>query len=271
VIDCIESFDLLNSIRAKIFNRNLLLKMFNIFVFLCLEMFPCLIYLSRYVLFWFLVIQYCFSTYETCLKDKNSKFGFNLTEHEKNRKNCTIRADLLFLLDISNSIDQNEFEELKINLIELIEKLDIASNNIHLGLLTFADKITLEQPLTSNRQIKFQLKNIIDDLEQDVDGRLTTKALELSKTLFSLSERALETNVTQITILFSTGRFRDSEIRFVRKEANILKSKCHLLTVGIGKFIAKMSLKMIASCPEYYLTFSQINAAIELIAAETCF
>jgi hypothetical protein len=234
-------------------------------------MYACLIVLSRYVLLWFLVIQIFFSIHETCLKDKNSKSGFNLTEHENNRKNCTIKADLLFLLDISNSIDQNEFEELKISLIELIENLDIASNNIHLGLLTFSDKITLEQPLSSNRQIKFQLKNIIDDLNQDIDARLSTKALELSRTLLSLSERALETNVTKITILFSTGRFRDNEIRFVRKEANILKSKCHLLTVGIGKFIAKMSLKMIASCPEYYLTFSQIKTAIELIAAETCF
>lgn len=181
---------------------------------------------------------------------------------------CIRAADVMLIIDTSNRIDQNEFDNMRLSLINFIESLEIADDKINLAILVFSDRIKFLQPFTSNKFDKIIIKNKINDLKQSIDASLTTRALNFAKLSLQLSNR--NQKIPRIAILFSNGAFQDNEIRFVRKESNFLKNAAQFITVGIGKGSKSNSLKMLASCPNYFIQFDMLKLLVKSISGLNC-
>lgn len=184
------------------------------------------------------------------------------------KESCTFAADVLLIVDTSNRIDQNEFDNMKLNLINFIDSLDIGSDKINLGILVYSDRIKFLQPFTSNKFDKIVIKNKINDLKQSIDASLSTRAINFAKLTLQLSNR--DQKIPRISILFSNGAFHDNEIRFVRKESNFLKNVSQFITVSVGKSTKNNSLKMLASCPNYSIQFDMLKMLVKSISGSNC-
>jgi hypothetical protein len=186
---------------------------------------------------------------------------------------CSITADVLLTIDTSNKISHNEFDNIKSKLIEFIDNLDIDINKIKIGILTFGDKIKQLHHMTSNKFEKQLIKNKINDLEQTKDAGLTTKTLNFAKLIFQMSQsqRSFLNKIPKIVILVSTGFFNENEIILIRREVNQLKMVSKLITVdALGNGLVNRNLRMIASCPNYYVRFDSLLNLLKSISAQNC-
>lgn len=183
---------------------------------------------------------------------------------------CSGAFDLLILLDSGKEIDENEFDTSKLIITEFIKKLNVGEDKVHVGVISYADRVKLVQPLLTTNQTFELIENRINEIEQLDVSSWTPFALNFAKTVFNSSDRSSNTLIPKITILFTNGNVKDNEIKLLRKEANSLKNLCHVLTVGIGKNIKKNILKMIASCPNYLINSDRLHSLTTKIVCGSC-
>lgn len=184
---------------------------------------------------------------------------------------CSSTAELLLIIDTSNKLSHNEFDNMKFKLIEFIDSLEIDLNKFNIGILTFSDKIKQLHHMTSNKFEKQLIKNKINDLEQSKDAGLTTKTLNFAKLIFQMSQRSFSNQIPKIVILVSTGFYNDNEIISIRREVNQLKMISQLVTVDVlGNGLVNRNLKMIASCPNYYVRFDGLLNLLKSLSAQNC-
>ncbi len=57
---------------------------------------------------------------------------------------CEGQADVVFVMDVSGSIGDGNFETMRAFMVELVDVLDVTSGNINVALITFSDDARLE-------------------------------------------------------------------------------------------------------------------------------
>nr|XP_005545791.1 PREDICTED: collagen alpha-5(VI) chain isoform X1 [Macaca fascicularis] len=178
-------------------------------------------------------------------KEERVHFGQNFDalksiKNEVVREICTekgcedMKADIMFLVDSSWSIGNENFRKMKIFMKNLLTKIQIGADKTQIGVVQFSD--TTKEEFQLNRYFTRQeISDAIDRMSLINKGTLTGKALNFVGQYFTHSKGA-RLGAKKFLILITDGVARD----YVRDPARILRGK-NVTIFSVGVYNANRS------------------------------
>ncbi|XP_069076625.1 matrilin-2 isoform X2 [Pleurodeles waltl] len=200
--------------------------------------------------------------------------GYTLREDGKECRRCTEGPiDLVFVIDGSKSLGEDNFEIVKQFVNGILDSLEISPKAARVGLLQYSTRVRTEFTLAQHSSAQ-EMKKAVSQMNYMGKGSMTGQAL---KHMFykSFSEvegaRASVFRVPKVAIVFTDGRAQDDVAVWAKK------AKHHGITIyaiGVGKAIEE-ELREIASIPEnrhlfYAEDFSSMGVLTEKLKASIC-
>uniref|UniRef100_A0A7N5JZH2 Matrilin-2 n=1 Tax=Ailuropoda melanoleuca TaxID=9646 RepID=A0A7N5JZH2_AILME len=199
----------------------------------------------------------CKSTYHgcehICVNRGNSYIckcseGFVLAEDGRRCKRCTEGpVDLVFVIDGSKSLGEENFEIVKQFVTGIIDSLAVSPKAARVGLLQYSTQVRTEFTLRNFNSAK-DMKKAVAHMKYMGKGSMTGLALKhMFERSFTQVEgaRPLSTRVPRVAIVFTDGRAQDDVSEWASKaQANGIT----MYAVGVGKAIEE-ELQEIASEP----------------------
>uniref|UniRef100_A0A671KVJ0 VWFA domain-containing protein n=1 Tax=Sinocyclocheilus anshuiensis TaxID=1608454 RepID=A0A671KVJ0_9TELE len=155
-------------------------------------------------------------------------------------------ADIVFLVDGSNSIGPANFLQIREFLSSLVENFEVAPDRIRIGLVQYSDTPYTEFSL-STYQNKEEILSYIQKLRYKTGGKFTGKGLEfmLKQHFVEKAGSRAQQNVPQIAIVITDGDSQDE----VKSQAQELRQRgIKIFAIGI-KDANETLLRQIASEP----------------------
>ncbi|NWQ75059.1 MATN2 protein, partial [Columbina picui] len=194
--------------------------------------------------------------------------GYVLKEDQKTCRTCTEGpVDLVFVIDGSKSLGEDNFEIVKQFVLGILDALEISPKAARVGLLQYSTEVRTEFTLRQFSSAK-DMKKAVSQMKYMGRGSMTGLALkQMFERSFTETEgaRPFSANVPRISIVFTDGRAQDevSEWAARAKQNGII-----IYAVGIGKAIEEELLE-IASEPSYkHLFYAEDFTAMEDISEE---
>ncbi|XP_006859256.1 PREDICTED: matrilin-2 isoform X2 [Chrysochloris asiatica] len=199
---------------------------------------------------------------QTCVNNGNSYIckcsqGFVLAEDGKRCKRCTEGPiDLVFVIDGSKSLGEENFETVKQFVTGIIDSLAVSPKAARVGLLQYSTQVRTEFTLRNFSSAR-DMKKAVAHMKYMGKGSMTGLALKhMFERSFTQVEgaRPLSTRVPRVAIVFTDGRAQDDVSEWASKaKANGIT----VYAVGVGKAIEE-ELQEIASEPtDKYLFYAE--------------
>uniref|UniRef100_A0A673JVD8 Collagen alpha-6(VI) chain-like n=1 Tax=Sinocyclocheilus rhinocerous TaxID=307959 RepID=A0A673JVD8_9TELE len=155
-------------------------------------------------------------------------------------------ADIVFLVDGSNSIGPANFQQIREFLSSLVENFEVAPDRIRIGLVQYSDTPYTEFSL-STYQNKEEILSYIQNLRYKTGGTFTGKGLEfmLKQHFVEKARSQVQQNVPQIAIVI-TGSDSQDEVESQAQE--LMQRGIKMFAIGI-KDANETLLRQIASEP----------------------
>ncbi|KAG8520458.1 Matrilin-2, partial [Galemys pyrenaicus] len=174
--------------------------------------------------------------------------GFVLAEDRRRCKRCTEGPiDLVFVIDGSKSLGEENFEIVKQFVTGIIDSLEISPKAARVGLLQYSTQVRTEFTLKNFSSAK-DMKKAVAHMKYMGKGSMTGLALKhMFERSFTQGEgaRPLSARVPRVAIVFTDGRAQDDVSEWASKaKANGVT----MYAVGVGKAIEE-ELQEIASEP----------------------
>ncbi|EOA96036.1 Matrilin-2, partial [Anas platyrhynchos] len=194
--------------------------------------------------------------------------GYVLKEDQKTCRRCTEGpVDLVFVIDGSKSLGEDNFEIVKQFVSGILDTLEISPKAARVGLLQYSSEVRTEFTLRQFSSAK-DMKKAVSQMKYMGRGSMTGLALkQMFQRSFTETEgaRPFSANVPRIAIVFTDGRAQDEVSGWAAraKQTGII-----IYAIGIGKAIEEELLE-IASQPSYkHLFYAEDFTALEDISEE---
>ncbi|NXX49207.1 MATN2 protein, partial [Tricholaema leucomelas] len=209
----------------------------------------------------------------TCVNNDDSYIckcqeGYVLKEDQKTCRRCTEGPiDLVFVIDGSKSLGEDNFEAVKQFVAGILDSLEISPKAARVGLLQYSTEVRAEFTLRQFGSAK-EVKKAVSQMKYMGRGSMTGLALKrMAERSFTEAEgaRPRSAGVPRIAVVFTDGRAQDevSEWATRAKRSGII-----IYAIGIGKAIEEELLE-IASEPSYkHLFYAEDFTALEDISEE---
>ncbi|XP_066100764.1 collagen alpha-6(VI) chain [Saccopteryx bilineata] len=179
--------------------------------------------------------------------------------------------DIVFVIDSSGSIDENEYNIMKDFMTDLVKKADVGKNKVRFGALKYA----------AYPEVLFYLNDhdtksgVISAIQNDrsIGGSTyTAEALRFSNHMFTEAQGSrLQQGVPQVLIVITDGESHDADK--LNATAKALRDKGILvLAVGIAGANAAELLGMAGSSDKYFFveTFGNLTGIFSDVSASVC-
>ncbi|WAR10991.1 MATN1-like protein [Mya arenaria] len=167
---------------------------------------------------------------------------FPLAENIK----CNNPADIIFLIDGSDSISDADFVRLKNFVVRLIENFEITNDAIHVGMIVYSTLIGNKVPLFPFKN-KFVLKMLTKNLEHPKFGTDTAAGVAAARDMLRTQGRP---DAPEMIVVITDGRSASPRNTII--QAGIAKAQgITMISIGVGKDIFSEELRQIASGPNY--------------------
>uniref|UniRef100_K7GI58 Collagen alpha-6(VI) chain-like n=1 Tax=Pelodiscus sinensis TaxID=13735 RepID=K7GI58_PELSI len=199
---------------------------------------------------------------------KNTSVVVSDTVCGDSKPECEIKADLVFLIDGSNSIDPNDFIKMK-KFLESVIDLIFYEHNVQVGIAQYSDLYKKEVDLGAFPG-KTELKARIQNIKQITGYTLIGSALTNVKEFFapSGSKRATR-NVRPILLVLTDGESQDN---VAEPAENLRKQGVDMYAIGVGN-INDFQLMQIAGAAERKYTvddFSKLKSIKKRLVDDVC-
>uniref|UniRef100_A0A8C0BRP5 Matrilin 2 n=1 Tax=Buteo japonicus TaxID=224669 RepID=A0A8C0BRP5_9AVES len=193
---------------------------------------------------------------------------FILREDGKTCRRCTEGpVDLVFVIDGSKSLGEDNFEIVKQFVSGILDSLEISPKAARVGLLQYSTEVRTEFTLRQFSSAK-DMKKAVSQMKYMGRGSMTGLALkQMFERSFTETEgaRPFSANVPRISIVFTDGRAQDEVSEWA---ARAKRNGIIIYAIGIGKAIEEELLE-IASEPSYkHLFYAEDFTAMEDISEE---
>lgn len=166
---------------------------------------------------------------------------------------------LVMIVDASGSVGPADFDLAKQATIDIIDKMNINPNKVHVGYIVYDNKAKPISSLLSTEQNKLTIVNKIRNINYwDFSGGTNTaQAIDISREMFSFISRP---NVPKIAVIFTDG-YSNSESATKIAADKLKNDGVIVFSVGITSYINDEELQYIASTPksEYYMKIANYN------------
>lgn len=196
----------------------------------------------------------------------------NISGDVCNKTVCEVEeADVIFLIDGSGSIAEQDFEEMKKFMISIVEDFDISPSKVHVGVAQYSDKYRVEFALKTHRD-KRALKDNIEKIPKLGGNTYIGNALTLTDATllspFGNNSRVKE-GIRQVLLVITDGVSHDQ----VAIPAQTLRKKgIDIYAIGVGN-VDETQLLQIAGSPERKFSVTNFNGLKhikERIVRDTC-
>ncbi|XP_038597787.1 collagen alpha-6(VI) chain-like [Tachyglossus aculeatus] len=143
-------------------------------------------------------------------------------------------ADIMFLVDSSGSIGEDNFEKMKTFMKNVVNKTKIGANQVQVGLVQFSD-INKEGFQLNQYNTKTKIFDAIDSLSLIGRGTLTGSALTFVSDYFGVSKGA-RPSVRKFLVLLTDGKSQDAV-----KEAALALRQIGVIIYSVGVFGSEYS------------------------------
>lgn len=159
---------------------------------------------------------------------------------------CSPYADVIFILDGSESIRRSDFNITQHYVRREVEALNVFENGANVAVIVYSDDVSDVIPFNSNMNVD-QLESDIMKLKQPRLGTNTAAALQEAGRLYRDHGRP---DATKIVVLITDGDTRNNKPP--RLEAKALKdNNISIVAVGVGPETDVTELNELASKPEF--------------------
>ncbi|XP_057256503.1 matrilin-2 isoform X3 [Pezoporus wallicus] len=194
--------------------------------------------------------------------------GYVLKEDQKTCRRCTEGPlDLMFVIDGSKSLGEDNFEIVKQFVLGVLDTLEISPKAARVGLLQYSSEVRTEFTLRQFSSAK-DMKKAVSQMKYMGRGSMTGLALKhMFERSFTETEgaRPFSAHVPRISIVFTDGRAQDevSEWAARAKQNGII-----IYAVGIGQAIEEELLEIASEPPYKHLFYAEDFTAMEDISEE---
>lgn len=168
-------------------------------------------------------------------------------------------ADLVILIDGSESISEINWKVVKGSAINIVKKLEIAPDRWRVSVAQFSDKVLNHFYLDKYSDIQ-GVENAIDEITQRKQGTNTWEALKEIADYFTPEHGSrIKEGVSQNLLLITDGKANDKEDPSTL--ANLRAKNIAVYAIGIGQDINHHELIKIAGSRErvFYETFESLS------------
>ncbi|RUS75554.1 hypothetical protein EGW08_016679, partial [Elysia chlorotica] len=156
------------------------------------------------------------------------------------------KADIYFFLDASGSVGLKNFEQVLGFVKLLVHAFPIGSDNVRVGLETFAGRLANRISLNTYMN-ETELLEAVDSVRYTKGRTSTHKALKKARTVFDVSRGGRE-DVPNYLVVVTDGQSNNPQK--TKAEASLLaKEDITVLAIGVGSQSNKEELGLIASSP----------------------
>ncbi|XP_067326670.1 collagen alpha-6(VI) chain-like [Anolis sagrei] len=182
---------------------------------------------------------------------------------------CGIPADLVFLIDGSNSISDSDFTKMKNFLQDVVRPFD-TGHNVQVGIAQYSDRYREEFSLSMFSH-KLELETQIGRIRQ-MEGLQTYigAALDSVKDFFTPEGGSrVNENIQQILLVITDGRSHD---KVVKASEDLRKKGVDIYAIGVGR-IDHLQLSQIAGSTDRKYTvdnFSELKVIKKRLVDDIC-
>ncbi|XP_041422496.1 matrilin-2 isoform X1 [Xenopus laevis] len=206
----------------------------------------------------------CFEEYSLGEDGKSCKSGKKCGEGP---------VDLVFVIDGSKSLGEDNFEIVKQFVNGILDSLEISQKAARVGLIQYSTHVRMEFTMAQYSSAK-EVKKAVSQIKYMGRGSMTGLALKLMhEKSFSEAQgaRPRSMGVPRVAIVFTDGRAQDEVSEYARKAK---QSGITIYAIGVGKAIDE-ELQEIASAPQekhviYAEDFSAMGYITEKLKSSIC-
>ncbi|XP_036362498.1 cartilage matrix protein-like [Octopus sinensis] len=171
---------------------------------------------------------------------------------------CQDPADIVFVLDSSRSVTQTDFKKELDFVSSFVKDMDISSNKIQIGVVTFSDNVKTEFELNKFSQ-KQDIQNAVSNIAHRGGSTNTWLALKHIRTESFITDHGGRVGIPKIVILVTAGGSNGKSKTL--NEAKLLHNDpLRVFTVAVGNKVDDDELRAIASKPENAFKVSDFNS-----------
>ncbi|XP_030409402.1 matrilin-2 isoform X8 [Gopherus evgoodei] len=183
--------------------------------------------------------------------------GFVLQEDGKMCRRCTEGPiDLVFVIDGSKSLGEDNFEVVKEFVSGILASLEISPKAARVGLLQYSSEVRTEFTLRQFSTAK-DMKKAVSQMKYMGKGSMTGLALkQMFERSFTEAEgaRPFSAEVPRVSIVFTDGRAQDEVSEWASKAK---QNGITIYAVGIGKAIEEELLEIASEPPDKHLFYAE--------------
>ncbi|XP_062990456.1 von Willebrand factor isoform X2 [Elgaria multicarinata webbii] len=155
---------------------------------------------------------------------------------------CSKMMDLAFLMDGSNKLSENDFEQLKAFIIGMMEKLHISQKRIRLSILEYRTGSHIYLGLKDIKKPS-QMRSIVQNIKYP-GGDVASATEVLKYVVFHVFGKAPRTNAARIAVLLTASK---DPKRIQTIFPLLKKKKIIVIPVGLGPHISIEQIELIES------------------------
>ena len=169
-------------------------------------------------------------------------------------------ADLVLLVDTSESITDADFSTMKTFMTNLVGSFKISQELVHVGVAQFSSYPHKEFYLNQFYTAEEVTKNILD-MVQRKEGTMIGRALDFIKTYFKTSAGSrIKSDVSQNLVLMTDGESNDDVVQ----AAEVLRDMgIQIFVIGIGA-VNKLELKKITANSDLIFTVQDFGSLAKI-------
>lgn len=142
-------------------------------------------------------------------------------------------ADIMFLLDGSGSISNDQFQSMLTFMVSLINDTDVGPSRVRIGAIMYANNPKLLFTLPEHTS-KTALRSALSALKHPGGSTYTSKAVQFSKIYFGKEHGGRrEDGVPQILMVITDGKATDA-IALPRTSRDVLDAGINVYAIGVA-------------------------------------
>lgn len=172
---------------------------------------------------------------------------------------CSKMMDLAFLLDGSNKLSEQDFEQLKTFITGMMKKLHISQKKIRVSILVYRAGPTIYLGL-KDIKTQSQMRKIVQNIKYTGDGVASASEV-LKYTVFHVFGKAERTNAARIAVLFIASESPGKLPKILKALKN---KRIAVIAVGIGPYVNVEQIRSIENQSQNNRAFL-MNNVLELV------
>ena len=161
---------------------------------------------------------------------------------------CRLNADIMFLLDVSGSVREENFKTVKEFLKDMVDRLNVGEDESNVGMISFSDNAHMEFTMAAY-DTRDEIKSSIDNIPYRRGTTNTAEALRMLREEAMLPASGNRTPMRDIAVIFTDGGSNNMK-NTIEEAKKAREAGITILVVAVSEWVQKNEIKEIASDPD---------------------